>query len=144
MTCAGLASLVIARHHLGEKKPTLDPAAVGGLEWLAWHFSLEENPVSPSLNHYYYLYGLERVGMLAGIEFIGEHEWYPEGARYLLENQKSDGSWASKRDHRTVRPPTTWTRATRSCSSGGQRSPWNLPSLRSSACAHRKGPACGA
>jgi len=97
MTCAGLASLVIARHHLGEKKPTLDAAAVGGLEWLAWHFSLEENPVSPTLNHYYYLYGLERVGMLAGVDFIGDHEWYPEGARYLLENQNSDGSWASKK-----------------------------------------------
>jgi hypothetical protein len=47
------------------------------------------------MNHYYFLYGLERVGVLAGTEFLGEHEWYPVGARYLLREQKGDGSWAS-------------------------------------------------
>ncbi len=94
MTCSGLASYVVARHHLGEKNPTLDPAAVAGLEWLAGNFTVEKNPEFRS-DHYYYLYGLERAGMLAGTEFFGEQEWYPVGARYLLEHQNGDGSWRS-------------------------------------------------
>ncbi len=105
MTCAGLASLVVARHHLGMDKSAPDPAVVKGLEWLAGHFTVEENPgynsVSAPHDQYYYLYGLERVGVLAGTEFLGDHEWYPAGARYLLAHQAADGSWLS-----TKSPPT--------------------------------------
>ena len=105
MTCAGLASLVVARHHLGLDKSAPDPAVVKGLEWLAGHFTVEENPgynsVSAPHDQYYYLYGLERVGVLAGTEFLGDHEWYPAGARYLLAHQAADGSWLSAKS-----PPT--------------------------------------
>jgi von Willebrand factor type A domain len=94
MTCAGLASLVLARHHLGQK--SADPAVVRALESLAGSFTLDQNPHSNS-NHYYYVYGLERAGVLAGTEFLGDHEWYPEGARYLLSKQKADGSWQAER-----------------------------------------------
>ena len=92
MTCAGVASLVVARHHLGEKRPVLDDAVVHGLEWLDWQFTVEDNPRAGS-DHYYFLYGLERVGVLAGTEFLGDHEWYPLGARYLLAKQNGNGSW---------------------------------------------------
>src|SRR5271157_443527 len=105
MTCAGLASLVVARHHLGLDKSAADPAVVKGLEWLAGHFTVEENPgynsVSAPHDQYYYLYGLERVGVLAGTEFLGDHEWYPAGARCLLAHQAADGSWLSAKS-----PPT--------------------------------------
>jgi len=105
MTCAGLASLVVARHHLGLDKSAPDPAVVRGLEWLAGYFTVEENPgynsVSAPHDQYYYLYGLERVGVLAGTEFLGDHEWYPAGARYLLAHQAADGSWLSAKS-----PPT--------------------------------------
>jgi hypothetical protein len=93
MTCSAVASLVIARHHLGVERPALDPQVLDGMEWLDFHFTVEENPNSGE--HYYYLYGLERVGVLAGTEFVGEHEWYPVGARYLLGEQRADGSWQS-------------------------------------------------
>jgi len=46
--------------------------------------------------HYYYLYGLERAGILYGTETFGSHEWYPEGAEFLLANQRADGAWISK------------------------------------------------
>ncbi len=95
MTCAGIASLVVARHHLAKDKPTLDPSVVKGLEWLASNFTVKENPKRNS-HHYYYLYGLERVGVLAGTEFLGENEWYSVGARYLLQEQQADGSWRSR------------------------------------------------
>jgi Mg-chelatase subunit ChlD len=95
MTCAGVASLVIARHHLGQAQPAVDPAILDGLDWLASKFTVEENPGQGRSFHHYYLYGLERVGVLAGTEFIGEHEWYPEGARHLVRTQEADGSWGN-------------------------------------------------
>jgi hypothetical protein len=100
MTCAGLTSLVVARYHLGRDKSAPDPAVVKGLEWLAGHFTVEENP-NDKTNHYYYLYALERVGIQASTEFLGDHEWYPVGARFLLAQQKGDGSWISSKG-----PPT--------------------------------------
>jgi Mg-chelatase subunit ChlD len=65
------------------------------MEWLAGHFTVEENPGASRSFHHYYLYGLERVGVLAGTEFIGEHEWYPLGARHLVRTQGATGSWGA-------------------------------------------------
>jgi hypothetical protein len=69
-----------------------------GGEWLAAHFSVEENPVRGSRHHYYYLYALERAGMLYGTEKFGGHAWYALGARYLLGAQERDGSWGGTVD----------------------------------------------
>ena len=56
---------------------------------------MTRNPGHPAKQfQYYYLYALERVGMLYGTESIGPHEWYPEGANYLLGGQRANGSWA--------------------------------------------------
>jgi hypothetical protein len=43
--------------------------------------------------YYYYLYGLERAGVLTGTEVFGRREWYPEGAQALLRMQGGNGSW---------------------------------------------------
>ena len=48
--------------------------------------------------HYYYLYGLERMGALVGVAFLGEHDWYQEGARYLVARQDEEGSWQGGTD----------------------------------------------
>lgn len=48
---------------------------------------------------YYYLYSLERAGTLFGTEVMGRYVWYPEGARFLLENQGPDGSWGTRTSH---------------------------------------------
>jgi hypothetical protein len=34
------------------------------------------------------------------IEKIGEHDWYQEGAEYLLKNQQRDGIWNQATDDR--------------------------------------------
>ena len=95
MTCAGICALAINRFQLGEKDPGDDEAIERGLAWLRRYFSVAENPESGDW-HFYYLYSLERVGRILDTEFIGEHEWYPQGARYLVDVQKEDGSWVSK------------------------------------------------
>jgi hypothetical protein len=56
-------------------------------------FSVIENPRGGEW-HFYYLYALERVGRALDTEFIGSHEWYPLGARYLVDTQGKDGGWA--------------------------------------------------
>jgi len=66
-----------------------------GLEWLGEHFSVTENPGSGAWLHYY-LYGLERVGALAGVTLMGEHDWYREGATQLVITQSEAGSWAQR------------------------------------------------
>jgi hypothetical protein len=41
----------------------------------------------------YTLYGVERVGALAGIERIGKHDWYAVGRDALLDAQGASGGW---------------------------------------------------
>ena len=49
-------------------------------------------------DHYYYLYGLERAGMLYGTEKFGNHNWYNEGANFLLSKQGADGKWGNRKN----------------------------------------------
>lgn len=111
MTCAGIASVLIAIRHLpaGDAavingdivccgRPVREDAAARGLDWLGKHFSVTRNPAPSgpdSTSHYmYYMYGLERVGRLSGQRYVGRHDWYREGAEQLLLSQnKLDGSW---------------------------------------------------
>ena len=73
-----------------------------GLAWLNLNFSVRNNPGPRGGRwHYYYLYGLERTGVLTdkrtGVltdkRFMGDHDWYREGAEYLVRRQRADGSW---------------------------------------------------
>jgi hypothetical protein len=78
-------------------------AVQGGVGWLANHFSVTLNPGygppcrEPGCDekgfYYYFMYGLERAGMLYGSEKIGPYAWYPEGARVLVERQGASGAW---------------------------------------------------
>ena len=58
---------------------------------------------------YYYLYGLERCGRLTAHRFIGDHDWYREGAEYLVHDQDSlahywQGTWHAEVRIRTSAP----------------------------------------
>lgn len=76
-----------------------NPVVRKGLKWIADNFTIKENPKypQPSMWHLYWLYAVERVGMLYGTEKFGRHEWYPKGANWLLDIQKGNGSWAMPR-----------------------------------------------
>ncbi|MDA3962621.1 MAG: VWA domain-containing protein [Planctomycetota bacterium] len=95
MTCAGICSLLLTRHHRDIANPANDPAIRAGLTWLANNYHTSLNPQMKKW-HYYYMYSIERVGRLLGTEFIGEHEWYPLGAQHLIAEQADDGSWHSE------------------------------------------------
>ncbi len=112
MTCAGIACLVITADRVENADASVDGDRITccskgesdgnrvqrGLKWLGDHFSVTHNPGSP-INTWlmYYLYGLERAGRLTARRFIGQHDWYREGADALIK-MKGDlaDHWSSK------------------------------------------------
>jgi len=103
MTTGAIGALCIYNYVQG-KDWRSDKGVQDGLAWLNEHWSVTED-IGPSEveggapNAYllYYLYALERVGMLYDTKSIGSHDWYLDGARYLLESQKAGGSWSASR-----------------------------------------------
>jgi len=97
MTAGAVGALTIFLFIQG--KPWLkDKEVTTGMEWMASNFTVTQNPKTPEKGgqggwQYYYLYALERAGIFFGTENFGTHEWYVEGAQYLLGQQKDDGSW---------------------------------------------------
>ncbi len=99
MSAGAVASVVIYDYVLG-KDWKKDRCAQDGLAWLSANWSVVENPrvlqagnASANTWLYYFLYAIERAGMLYDTPGIGSHDWYLEGARVLLEAQRPDGSW---------------------------------------------------
>ena len=100
--CAmGISSLLIAQECLTlHHKRTADRyrshvrrAVRDGLAHLWSCFSVTENPHLGARHLYYYLYSLERVGVLFGKPYIGDRDWYREGSVFLLERQEASGAW---------------------------------------------------
>lgn len=98
MTCAGIGSLTIIAGAVQKGNARVegddvlccqdpddtDDAIQRGLEWLTRNFRITENPNFGEQYRLYYLYGLERIGRLTARRFIGDHDWYREGADFLL------------------------------------------------------------
>jgi hypothetical protein len=102
MTCAGIASLIIVndkvyqtdakvvgeRVHCCSRGELEDDQLRSAVAWLARNFRVTGNPGPyPKQWGLYYLYGLERVGRLTAQRFIGKHDWYREGADYLVNDE---------------------------------------------------------
>jgi hypothetical protein len=65
-----------------------------GIDWLTSNFFVGQNFGHGQQWKFYYLYGLERVGRLAGIRFFDRNDWYLLGAQELVhEQQKLGGFW---------------------------------------------------
>jgi hypothetical protein len=88
MTAGGVGSLVIYDYILGRDWKR-DSFVVAGMRWMESHFAVNTN--------YYYMYGLERMGMMYGTEKVGKHFWYADGAKVLLKAQQADGHWGRRK-----------------------------------------------
>jgi len=101
MTTAGMAGMAICRDELWTSRkftPKLRKrsreAIRDAMAWMQDNFDVTRNPGEPTGGwHYYYLYGMERAGILARARFMGQYDWYKDGADYLMDRQRSDGSW---------------------------------------------------
>ncbi len=116
MTVAGIASLVIAGMELEQTEEKLVNGQIVGcgrvrepeplrraIDWLGRNtgISIDQrgrvvritNPRAASWT-FYYLYGLERAGRLTGRRYFGKHDWYREGAEWLVKVQDPvSGAW---------------------------------------------------
>lgn len=97
MTLAGLASLFVTHDYLDAPKfgtaVGREPFSKPLLKGLSY---LEQGDNSVSINGGYSLYGLERVGLASGFKYFGNHNWYPELARAVVNSQAADGGWGSQ------------------------------------------------
>jgi len=113
MTCAGLLGLICGHGAKGDMKKNKDGkvsidlsndknlslalqslgTAVG--EPVGWKGSGQApEAISAARDKaYYYLWSLERVCVLLGLETLGKKDWYNWGAEILLKNQGQDGMW---------------------------------------------------
>ncbi len=111
MTCAGVAATVICSGHVSRPNAEVknglvqccqpqqdDDSLERALTWLGRNFSVSRNPGRRGMGnvwHFYYLYGLERVGRLTARRLIGDHDWYREGAEFLIGHQDAfSHNWA--------------------------------------------------
>jgi hypothetical protein len=100
MTAAGVGTLAICEDGLGaagmlgeDDHEDMQRRIREGIDWLGANFSVTTNPGAGGWL-YYYLYGLERVGALTGERSFSAHDWYREGAEYLVGEQSTDGGWS--------------------------------------------------
>jgi hypothetical protein len=92
MTAGAIGALAICEYILGKDwKSNADLKK--GADWVANNFTVTENPQQGRGHHYYYLYALERAGILYDVVKFGNHDWYAEGAKLLLEQQQPNGAW---------------------------------------------------
>ncbi|MCX7703186.1 MAG: hypothetical protein N2234_03675, partial [Planctomycetota bacterium] len=111
MTASAICALAVCKAGLGTKEnfktieKQVNQAIRDGCAWVAHYFAVDKNPSgkmhhawtgaeSPApIHHFYWLYALERIGILCLVRKFGDHDWYVEGTKYLLGSQRADGSW---------------------------------------------------
>lgn len=96
MTVGALGSLYIVKFFLNEIKPgQQDKSTEKAINWLVKNYTVSNNPKTDRQQHYYYyLYALERAGILSGFEKFGNNNWYLDGCRQLTDKQ----DWANISD----------------------------------------------
>jgi hypothetical protein len=108
MTAGGIGCLAIYKFILGECKTSRDFANYvpikAGIAWLSNNFQQERGKKMDAAKKgsglhkiywadAYLAYAVERAGILAEFSKLGQHDWYKEGADWLVRNQNADGCW---------------------------------------------------
>lgn len=96
MTCAGLLGLAIGHGVTKDpkeknQKPLDDAAIKAGLAMLAREIDRPND--KRGMPDHYFLWSVQRVGVLYDLDLIDGKDWYAWGYKRLLPDQKNDGSW---------------------------------------------------
>ncbi len=108
MTCGGILGLLVVHGTVADLRREThgkpididkDPNLLKALQALS---TAIDRPVGDSRDReipraggksYYFLWSLERVCVILGLETLDKKDWYSWGAEILLANQQRDGSW---------------------------------------------------
>jgi hypothetical protein len=97
MTCVGLLGLAAAHGLIndgGDVKQVQDPRIIQGFLALNNHVGQPTgNWQKQPMANLYFLWSVERVGVLYDLPTIGKKDWYRWGAEILVANQKELGNW---------------------------------------------------
>jgi len=104
ITAAVAAGLYLCHQRLARTEPQAasdERLAVlqKGVDWIADHYTLQENPNRSLAWYYFWLYSLERLGVISGRRTFGNHDWFREGTTLLVRGQRSDGRWTDRLYH---------------------------------------------
>ena len=102
MTVGGIATLYVCFDNLFADKflrcnANTDFGPIrNGLKWLDKNFdvAMGGHQLMGHGDLFYYLYGVERVGLASGYKYFGTHDWYTQGAIRLISLQGGGGAWA--------------------------------------------------
>ena len=137
MTTSGLATarICLAQCQAPEIRAELEASLLDGWAWMARHFTVQSNPADPPPGiapwaHFYYLYGLERAGVFCRVRQAGDHDWYVEGAEYLLGCQGADGAWPDISSHEVADISTCFALLFLKRASGGFVRPYEVGPAR--------------
>jgi len=105
VTLSALNALLLAQDY-GESEAWLHcsgnpamPEIEKGLNWLGDHFPKSFDAGGPlGASTYPVLCELERLGKLSGHKYLGKHDWFSEGADWLVKHQRPDGSFGDDAD----------------------------------------------
>lgn len=98
MTAAGLSTFYILLDRIygsPQQAKRLTEPIQNALDWMGREYT-PDNPHGEPAWRYYYLYGVERAGRASGRKYFRDRDWFREGARTLLNEQASDGSWPAE------------------------------------------------
>jgi hypothetical protein len=117
MTASQLSVLAVLKAVLETPPREIDTAMSNGFKYLAEDLILKrggalkgptvEGADTTSVYWHYWLYSVERAGILWGRERIGDKWWYNQGSAELLKLQNDDGSWGQNFGVSSDRPANT-------------------------------------
>ena len=97
MTCAGLLALAVGyglpAAETKRDDPLKDQAIAKAIQHLSKAIGGRDSRGKPRMLELYFLWSVERVGVLYHLKTIGDKEWYYWGMDMLLANQLPNGSW---------------------------------------------------
>ena len=99
MTTAALSILLMAKQNLGSdlkgrKRAEVDQAIERGVAWIGKNMTWDGDPGGGW--HYFFIYGIERLGSLLETDILGGLPWYESGAEYLIRVQGEKGKWSGQ------------------------------------------------
>lgn len=100
MTAVGVATLFITQDYtraaegLACKGNLTNPSIDRGIKWMAEHMDQVATDKRYSRDFpFITLYAVERIGVAAGLKYLGGVDWFQKGAGWLVKKQQKNGSF---------------------------------------------------